>query len=190
MKLGPAIPDRTPAALADEVRSRTGINPAQCYQCGKCTAGCPMTFAMDLDPARVMRLVQLGQREEVLKSHTIWLCASCETCTTRCPQEIDTARVMDALRIIAREAGYTKAEKEIAAANRGLLASVRGRGRVHETIMVMLQNITTGHPLRDVEKGPTMMLKGKMSPFAHRSGKADQVRRLFENVDRIERGDE
>jgi len=184
MKLGSQ--KRGHLTFQEEVEARSGINPARCYQCGKCTAGCPMTFAMDLDPARVMRLVQLGQRDQVLQSHTLWLCASCETCTTRCPQEVDPARVMDALRILAREAGFTQAEKGIAYANQGLLSSVRGRGRVHETMMVMLQNLRTLHPFRDAEKGPTMMLKGKISPFAHRSGRADQVRRLFENVERIE----
>ena len=124
MKLGSQ--KRGHLTFQEEVEARSGINPARCYQCGKCTAGCPMTFAMDLDPARVMRLVQLGQRDQALQSHTIWLCASCETCTTRCPQEIDTARVMDALRILARER-TTQAEGD-RLYQQGLLSSVRGAG--------------------------------------------------------------
>ena len=72
-----------------------------CYQCGKCSAGCPMSFAMDLLPNQIMRLVQLGMEEDIANSKTIWLCASCFTCTVRCPKGVDISRVMEALRVIA-----------------------------------------------------------------------------------------
>jgi heterodisulfide reductase subunit C len=177
------------ATIAAEVRERSGQNPAQCYQCGKCTAGCPLAFAMDLDPTRVMRLVQLGQREAVLKCRTIWLCASCETCTSRCPQGVDLARVMDTLRIIAREAGHTSAEREIALLNQELLNSVRAHGRVHEMLLVMQQKIKSGHLFQDAEKGPLLMRKGKMSFFGHKEpADKEKVRRLFENIAREEEG--
>ncbi|NLC56990.1 MAG: heterodisulfide reductase subunit C [Armatimonadetes bacterium] len=186
MKLGSVAREKTRSGFLAEVRRRSGTNPADCYQCGKCTAGCPLTFAGDLDPARVMRLVQLGQRDAVLQSRTIWLCASCETCTTRCPQEVDLASVMDALRIMAREAGLTQAAREVAIANAGLLGSVKSRGRVHEMMLVLQQNLRTLHLFRDAEKGPVLMLKGKMDPLGHKRGARDQVRRLFENVARME----
>lgn len=186
MKLGNVAMEERATDFAAEVRSRSGTDPAHCYQCGKCTAGCPLAFAGDLDPARVMRLVQLGQRDAVLKCHTIWLCASCETCTTRCPQEVDLARVMDALRIMARESGIASAEPAVAIANENLLGSVRSRGRVHETMLVMLQNLKTRHLFRDAEKGPALLLKGKLDLIGHRVGNRDQVRQLFENVARLE----
>src|SRR3990172_12582159 len=69
-----------------------------CYQCKKCSSGCPLTFAMDLLPDRVIRLAILGQEEMLLQSRTIWVCSSCETCTTRCPNGIDIAGVMDWLK--------------------------------------------------------------------------------------------
>lgn len=137
---------------------------------------------MDIEPSRLMRLVQLGQREKVLNSHTIWLCASCETCTTRCPQEVDLARVMDALRIMAHSAGYTRAEREVALANQGLLNSVRARGRVHETMLVLQQNLKSGHLFRDAEKGPTLFLKGKLALLGHSAKNLEPVRRLFEKA--------
>ena len=71
-----------------------------CYQCGRCSAGCPMSFAMDLLPNQIMRLIQLGLEEDITAANTIWLCASCLTCTVRCPKGIDIARVMEALRLI------------------------------------------------------------------------------------------
>lgn len=71
-----------------------------CYQCGKCSAGCPMSFVMDLLPNQVIRSVQLGLAEDIATSRTPWLCASCLVCTVRCPKGIDIASVMEALRQI------------------------------------------------------------------------------------------
>lgn len=78
--------DTIRSAFQREVEKASGQKMAECYQCGKCSAGCPMVGYMDLPPSQVMRLIQLGRRDTVLGSRTIWLCASCETCTTRCPQ--------------------------------------------------------------------------------------------------------
>jgi len=83
-----------------KVAELSGQNLNLCYQCGKCSAGCPMSFAMDLLPNQVMRLVQLGLEEDIAASRTIWLCASCLTCTVRCPKGVDISRVMEALRLI------------------------------------------------------------------------------------------
>ena len=72
-----------------------------CYQCGMCSAGCPIAFAMDLLPNQIIQLVRLGLEEDIAKSRTIWLCASCLTCSVRCPRGLDLAKVMEALRLIS-----------------------------------------------------------------------------------------
>ena len=72
-----------------------------CYQCGMCSAGCPIAFAMDLLPNQIIQLVQLGLEEDIAKSKTIWLCASCITCSVRCPRGLDLCKVMEALRLIS-----------------------------------------------------------------------------------------
>ncbi len=71
-----------------------------CNQCGKCSAGCPMCFAMDLLPNQVIRMAQLGLEADITASKTVWLCASCLTCTVRCPHGVDLGRVMEAIRLI------------------------------------------------------------------------------------------
>ena len=81
--------------LAEKIRAQTGENVYLCYQCVKCTAGCCLAEFFDLAPNQVMRAAQLGLDDTVLHAKTPWLCASCQTCTTRCPQGIDVARVMD-----------------------------------------------------------------------------------------------
>ena len=89
-------------ALHSDFRRRveelSGQNLRLCYQCGKCSAGCPMAFVMDLLPNQVIRLVQLGLAEDLEDSETAWLCASCLACSVRCPKGIDIARVMEAVR--------------------------------------------------------------------------------------------
>ena len=90
----------TQNAIIKKVEDISGQNVLACYQCGKCSAGCPMISLMDLLPNQIIRLVQLGQFDDVLNSKTIWLCASCFSCTTRCPKGVDLAKIMEALRLL------------------------------------------------------------------------------------------
>jgi heterodisulfide reductase subunit B len=110
--------------LAQEIQRRCGENVFLCYQCKKCTAGCPVAAYFDLKPHQVLRATQFGQASLVLNSRTISLCAACETCSTRCPQGIDIARIMDVLEILAQEQGIRSKAPTVpmfyASANRGI----------------------------------------------------------------------
>lgn len=110
--------------LAREIRERSGENVFLCYQCKKCTAGCPVAAFFDLTPHQVLRAAQFGQTELVLNSRTISICAACETCSTRCPQDIDIARIMDELEIMAQEQGIEAKARTVPmfykSANRGI----------------------------------------------------------------------
>jgi heterodisulfide reductase subunit C len=83
-----------------KVEELSGQKILSCYQCGKCSAGCPSSFAMDLLPSQIIRMVQLGLQDEIINSKTIWLCASCLTCAVRCPRGVDLAKVFEALRLL------------------------------------------------------------------------------------------
>jgi len=87
-------------SLVDKIEEISGQNVFDCYQCGMCSSGCPVTDYMDYSPNQVMRLVQLGSVDEILNSRTIWICSTCLQCSTRCPKGIDVAKVMEALRTI------------------------------------------------------------------------------------------
>src|SRR5208337_1847555 len=107
-----------------EVERLSGTPVSACYQCHKCTSGCPIGPDMDLLPSQVMRLTHLGLEGEVLESESIWLCASCEACTTRCPMGIDIAAVMDTMRILAIERKADIPDSHGKQFNRSFLGSV------------------------------------------------------------------
>jgi heterodisulfide reductase subunit C len=83
-----------------KVEELSGQNLMACYQCGKCSAGCPAISQMDILPNQIIRLIQLGLKNELLESKSIWICASCMTCNARCPKGIDIAEVIEAVRQI------------------------------------------------------------------------------------------
>jgi len=83
-----------------KVEELSGQNLLACYQCGKCSAGCPNVCEMDILPNQIIRYAQLGLKDELLGSKSIWVCASCMTCDVRCPKGINVAEVLEAIRLI------------------------------------------------------------------------------------------
>jgi len=136
------------STLAEHVRKATGVNVVECYQCGKCTAGCPMARFMDLTPNQVMRLVQIGDAaalDRALRSSAIWSCAGCLTCTQRCPRKLDPAAVMDVLREMAFEQGKVSArQKKVLAFHKAFLKAVEKTGRMSEVPLTALYKLTSG----------------------------------------------
>ena len=99
--------------ITKKVINESGTDLNLCLQCLKCTSGCPVAYEMDITPAQVIQALRLDRLDKVLSSRTIWLCASCETCSTRCPQGVDISAVMDAGRIIAQRLNYEPKEPDI-----------------------------------------------------------------------------
>ena len=120
-----------------------------------------------------------GGRGRGAESQAIWLCASCEACTTRCPMGIDIAAVMDALRMLAIERKVAVPDSRGKHFNRSFLSSVRHHGRVFEVGMLAAYKLRTGDLFSDVDKVPQMLAKGKLSLLPHRSESAKRVRELF-----------
>ena len=167
------------SGLLEEVRQRSGTEVSACFQCHKCSTGCPIGPDMDYLPSQILRLVHLGAETEVLASRSIWLCASCEACTARCPMAIDIAGVMDALRIMAIDRRTALPDAHGKQFHRSFLGSVRRHGRVYEMGMMAAYKLRTFDLLSDVDKVPRMLAQGKLAMLPGRSGGVGDVRKIF-----------
>ncbi|MBW2329781.1 MAG: 4Fe-4S dicluster domain-containing protein [Deltaproteobacteria bacterium] len=141
------------SGFSKTVEGLTRLNLDACFQCRKCTNGCPVTFAMDIYPDQVIRLVLLGQKDRVLKCSTIWLCSACETCTTRCPNEVDIAATMDALKEMAAREGVQIPQPKTYAFHRAFLEDIKRRGRMFEGRLMQSYLLNSGELFRKLADG-------------------------------------
>jgi len=178
----------TPApAFRQQVENLCGEKVSACYQCEKCTSGCPVAYAMDIVPHKMIRAVHLGLKDTVLKSDTIWVCASCETCTTRCPNGIDIAKVMDALRQIQQEENVPASKKSVTAFHTAFLNSVQRHGRIFEAAMAVEFSLRAGgiQGLLKQRELATDMLKHNKIRFVPSSLTANaEVKDIFKRTGR------
>ncbi|HPZ07665.1 MAG TPA: 4Fe-4S dicluster domain-containing protein [Candidatus Eremiobacteraeota bacterium] len=152
--------------LREKVEKISNVNLSSCYQCGKCSAGCPMAESMDITPNQIMRLLNLGDFDTVFNCKAIWDCISCEICTTRCPRELDPAAVMDALRILSKAKGYKGSRNSVEKFNKIFLYCVQMFGRLYEPGLVGGFNMYNVTPFKDVfDLAPAMFFKGKLKPW-------------------------
>ena len=169
--------------LSKKVRQQTDVNVIECYQCGKCTAGCPVADKMDLRPSVIMRMLQSGDEKEmaeILRSQSIWLCLTCETCYSRCPMELDIPKVMDYLRQCSLAEGKVhKDARDIVAFHKSFLNSIESNGRLHEIGLVVDYKLHTGNLLQDVTTAPGMFSRGKLHILPERIKDRKGLSRLF-----------
>lgn len=166
-------------SLASAVRTATGLNVARCYQCGKCSAGCPMAPETTLRPHDIMRLVQRDARERLFADDAPWLCLTCETCSARCPNGVDPARVIDALREIARREAPGSGPRAVGAFHAAFLGQIKSHGRVHEVGLVAAYKLRSGALFADVATAPGLLTRGKLPLRPARVADPGEIRRLF-----------
>jgi heterodisulfide reductase subunit C len=171
--------------LGTELLEQSDVKVTRCYQCGKCTAGCPLAQEMDYPPSMVMRMLQTGRpelEEKVLRSFTIWVCLTCEMCFARCPMSIDIPKMMDQLRQKAlKEKKANRKAKEIIAFHKSFLDSIRYTGRLYEIGLLADYKIRSLKILDDMYLALPMMKRGKLGIFPEmikdRSGMASIFRK-------------
>jgi heterodisulfide reductase subunit C len=154
-------------SFQERIEKITSQHPSQCYQCGKCSAGCPVRDFLTVPPNRVVRLVQLGMHEEALRSSTIWMCAGCLTCSSRCPKNFDLAKFMDAMRQISIEDNIRPADPKVQKFHKSFLKQIKKHGRSYELGLLMDYKLATGDLLQDVDAAPSAILKRKISFIPH-----------------------
>jgi heterodisulfide reductase subunit C2 len=164
-----------------EIERESNEQISACYQCCRCTNGCPAVPEMDLLPHQAIRHIILGNRDKVLESATLWACVQCTTCSIRCPNDIHIARVFETLRKIAvRE----RKAKDLSAwrFDELFLESVKKHGRLYELETVMRYKGEKGGLFSETKMGIGMLLKRRMGLMPHNIRGRRNVKRLFERV--------
>jgi heterodisulfide reductase subunit C len=172
----------------EQIEAQRPFQAGACFQCRKCTNGCPVTFAMDLYPDEVIRMVILGQRETVLECRTIWVCAACETCTTRCPNDVKIAELMDCLKEMAVYEGVPSSQPRILALHETFLNNIKKRGRLYETTLLpayllksekLLEKWNSGIWRYDLKLACRMFSKGRLPLLPKSISGKSEVRKIL-----------
>jgi heterodisulfide reductase subunit C len=176
-------------AFYKEVKEKSQAHLERCYQCVACSSGCPAAYQMDYPPHQLLRMVQLGLKDRVLNSNTYWICLSCETCATRCPNNIEIVLVMDALREAAIKEGRKGATK-LPLFHNTFLMMVRYCGKTYELGLILWYTIFSGNIfklkslMKDAVLGVKMFSRGKLAIMPPRIKGQKQIKRIFELSDK------
>lgn len=173
-------------SLSAAIEKSIGVKAQKCYQCGKCSAGCPVASEMEYPPSMVMRMLQTenpANDEKVLRSNTIWLCLTCEMCLSRCPMEIDIPSMMDNLRQQSLKQGKQSPQaKNVIAFHKSFLRSIRYTGRLYELGLIVDYKRQSLNMTQDVTLAPKMISKGKLHFIPERIKGLSQISSIFKKV--------
>lgn len=165
--------------FVQEIAQNAGVNLRDCYQCGKCSAGCPMAEAMDLPPQQIMRLLQMGKVDQVLQAESPWICAQCNTCSARCPQKVDTAAVMREVRRASHEKGHHKLHDSNVFETL-FIKGIKAKGKSNEQYLAAQYNITSGHFIQDAFNAPKMFQKNMIGVSIQQSENPAAIKAIIE----------
>ena len=159
-------------SIAETINQKFDNSLLSCFQCVKCTDGCPLAFAMDTYPHEIIRLLLLGFEERALKSTAIWVCSSCYTCTTRCPNEVDVAGIIDYLKQEAHIRGIVNPiAHDVHKFHESFMKNIERTGRIHEPLLlasyfadrhVMKSRYKKGLLKDDIKTGIALLTKRRM----------------------------
>jgi len=145
-----------------ETETATYGNTSLCYQCAKCSSGCPVSEEMDILPHQVIHLASLGLEDRVLYTDTIWICANCYACAVKCPNDIDITGVMNSLKQKALDKGITPRRPEVCTFHKVFANDIYRRGKVHELWIMGEYNLRMRKPFKNMMLAPRMFLKNKL----------------------------
>lgn len=191
-----SLAQRSGAITADAVNRLARTRVEDCYQCGKCTAGCPVAGRADLMPNQIVRLAQCGELSVAVRSRTIWLCVSCQACTQRCPKGVDVAGVMDAARqLSARRADVHPDVVRTVVFQRAFLETIRRYGRLRELELIIrfkgsafFRDRSLPLLFKDALLAPRLLSRRKLHLRADRVADQDLVARIVDRCLAQDRG--
>jgi heterodisulfide reductase subunit C len=173
--------------FAKKVEEKSDVNFNLCYQCKKCTVGCPTAEFMDIKPNQVIRYIQYGEKDKLLTSEAIWLCVACETCGERCPNDIKISKLMGALRRMAIEEKVEIADKVGYAFNKSFVECIKKYGKVHEVTFLLSYKLKTKDffseaAINDIKVGIKLFMRGKLPFLPKKTKELKAIKKIFSNT--------
>ncbi len=160
------------------------LTPSACFQCNRCSSGCPTAYYMDYKPAQIIHLLRLGQTEKVLKSEAMWYCILCETCTARCPQGVDIAQIMTSVKGLAGKSDFVPKFKEVRWLNDAFTNNVKRNGRLNELGLILAFKMKTKDFFSDIKLGMDMLKHGKL-PLLQLPKGSLTTKKLFKRCSKV-----
>jgi heterodisulfide reductase subunit C len=170
-------------SLVEEVQQRSGQNLQACYQCRRCAAGCPVGEETGVTPDRLIRMILVGDREAALSNLLVWKCVSCYTCGTRCPNNIQTARITETLKKMSKEAHLKPLTPRIADFHNAFMTSTGHLGRVNEIELMAIYETKT--LFKELAKGNVKAAIDEMKSQAKLGAEMTKLKRMHFGMDRV-----
>jgi len=174
--------------LLEEVTKRSGQNLSACYQCRRCAAGCPVGEETGVTPDRLIRMVLLGDRDAALNNLLVWKCVACYTCGTRCPNNIQTARITETLKQMAKEARLEPLTPRIADFHNSFMTATKHFGRFNEIEGMAIYEMKTA--LKELSKGHFKAIIDELVNQARLGAVMTKKKRMHFALDKIRRRSE
>jgi heterodisulfide reductase subunit C2 len=165
--------------LMDAVMRISGVDIRECLQCKKCSNGCPVAALSRIGPSETIRRLQFNTGDELFESDLVWMCVSCEICYSRCPNKIDMAAIMDALRILAVRKKSSGVKGNVHLFNKSFLNTVKFFGRTFDLGMIAAYKVATSSFMQDTDKFPMMLRKRKIALLPSFKGSKKYIKRIF-----------
>ncbi|MBU1343846.1 MAG: 4Fe-4S dicluster domain-containing protein [Proteobacteria bacterium] len=171
--------------FVDQVEKMSHSNLSRCWHCLACSGGCPFSEDMDYLPNKIIRMIQFGMKEKILKSSTIWLCVGCNTCSMECPNCVDMAAIMDTLRQMAIAENIKIAEPGILSFHNAVVDSISRYGRTHKLEIMMRYKLSEKDLFSDINLGLRMLSKRKLDLLPSKVKDKKSIQSLFEMAERL-----
>ena len=169
--------------LVEEVMTRSGQNLLACYQCRRCAAGCPVGEETGITPDRLIRLILVGDKDAVLNNLLVWKCVACFTCGTRCPNNIQTARITETLKQMSKEAHCKPLIPRIADFHNAFMTSTSHLGRVNEIELMAIYETKT--MFKELAKGNLKAMLEEMKIQGKLGAEMTKKKRMHFDLDRV-----
>ncbi len=169
--------------LVEEVMSRSGQNLQSCYQCRRCAAGCPVGEETGVTPDRLIRMILVGDREAALNNLLVWKCVACYTCGTRCPNNIQTARITETLKLMSKEAHLKPLTPRIADFHNAFMTTTGHLGRFNEIESMAIYETKT--LFKELAKGNLKAVIDEMVSQGKLGAAMTKKKRMHFGIDRV-----